>query len=93
MSTSPWIEGELRCLIGPNGAGKSTFFKCLTHQYKASAGRVRFRGSDITGSHTYQIARRGIGIKTQVPERVRRALSVHGEHLGCGPPPSRPARG
>ena len=69
-------EGELRCLIGPNGAGKSTFFKCLTHQYKASAGRVRFRGTDITGSHTYQIARRGIGIKTQVPS-VFDGLSVH----------------
>ncbi len=69
-------EGELRCLIGPNGAGKSTFFKCLTHQYKATAGRVRFRGMDITGSHTYQIARRGIGIKTQVPS-VFDGLSVH----------------
>ncbi len=69
-------EGELRCLIGPNGAGKSTFFKCLTHQYKPSAGRVRFRGADITGSHTYQIARRGIGIKTQVPS-VFNGLSVY----------------
>jgi ABC-type uncharacterized transport system ATPase subunit len=69
-------EGELRCLIGPNGAGKSTFFKCLTHQYKATAGTVHFRGTNITGSHTYQIARRGIGIKTQVPS-VFDGLSVH----------------
>ncbi len=60
-------EGELRCLIGPNGAGKTTFFRCLTHQYKATAGQVFYRGDDITGSHTHQIARRGIGIKTQVP--------------------------
>ncbi len=69
-------EGELRCLIGPNGAGKSTFFKCLTHQYKATDGKVFFRGDDITGSHTFQIARRGIGIKTQVPS-VFDGLSVH----------------
>ena len=60
-------EGELRCLIGPNGAGKTTFFRCLTHQYKATSGQVFYRGDDITGSHTHQIARRGIGIKTQVP--------------------------
>ncbi len=60
-------EGELRCLIGPNGAGKTTFFRCLTHIYKASAGEVLYRGENITGSHTHQIARRGIGIKTQVP--------------------------
>jgi ABC-type uncharacterized transport system ATPase subunit len=69
-------EGELRCLIGPNGAGKSTFFKCLTRQYKPSAGRVFFRGTDITSDITYQIARRGIGIKTQVPS-VFDGLSVH----------------
>ena len=60
-------EGELRCLIGPNGAGKTPFFRCLTHIYKASAGEVLYRGENITGSHTHQIARRGIGIKTQVP--------------------------
>ena len=60
-------EGELRCLIGPNGAGKSTFFKCLTHQHRPSAGRVSYRGTDITGLGTHEIARLGIGIKTQVP--------------------------
>ncbi|MSO69711.1 MAG: ABC transporter ATP-binding protein [Alphaproteobacteria bacterium] len=69
-------EGELRCLIGPNGAGKSTFFKCLTRQYKPSAGQVFFRGADITSDITFQIARRGIGIKTQVPS-VFDGLSVH----------------
>ena len=60
-------EGELRCLIGPNGAGKTTFFRCLTHQYKPTSGHVLYRGNDITSLHTHQIARRGIGIKTQVP--------------------------
>ena len=60
-------EGELRCLIGPNGAGKTTFFRCLTHQYQATSGQVFYRGEDITGLQTHQIARRGVGIKTQVP--------------------------
>ena len=60
-------EGELRCLIGPNGAGKSTFFKMLCGQLKPSDGRVLFRSSDITGAEPHEIARAGIGIKTQVP--------------------------
>ncbi len=60
-------EGELRCLIGPNGAGKSTFFRCLTGQYRPTAGRIRWRGRDITGADSFAIARLGIGIKTQVP--------------------------
>jgi ABC-type uncharacterized transport system ATPase subunit len=60
-------EGELRCLIGPNGAGKSTFFKLLTGQIKPSGGSVLFRGVEIGQLQAHQIARLGIGIKTQVP--------------------------
>jgi branched-chain amino acid transport system ATP-binding protein/urea transport system ATP-binding protein len=60
-------EGELRCLIGPNGAGKSTFFKCLTGQLKPTAGRILWRGADVTGADSYADDRRGVGIKTQVP--------------------------
>jgi branched-chain amino acid transport system ATP-binding protein len=68
-------EGELRCLIGPNGAGKSTFFKMLTGQLRPSQGQVLFRGYDISNAHAHQIARMGIGIKTQVPN-VFDGLSV-----------------
>jgi branched-chain amino acid transport system ATP-binding protein len=60
-------EGELRCLIGPNGAGKSTFFKCLTGQHLPTAGRIFWRGKDVTGTAPFALARLGIGIKTQVP--------------------------
>jgi branched-chain amino acid transport system ATP-binding protein len=60
-------EGELRCLIGPNGAGKSTFFKLLTGQIKPTSGVVLFRGTDISALQAHEVARLGIGIKTQVP--------------------------
>jgi branched-chain amino acid transport system ATP-binding protein len=60
-------EGELRCLIGPNGAGKSTFFKLLTGQIKPTGGSILFRGTDITALEAHEVARLGIGIKTQVP--------------------------
>lgn len=60
-------EMELRCLIGPNGAGKSTFFKSLTGQQTPTSGSIAFRGQPITGKLPHEIARMGIGIKTQVP--------------------------
>src|SRR5260370_36479989 len=60
-------ERELRCLIGPNGDGKSTFFKMLTGQLKPTAGSVLVRGEDVTSAEPHEIARRGVGIKTQVP--------------------------
>ncbi|ORE91859.1 ATP-binding cassette domain-containing protein [Aurantimonas sp. 22II-16-19i] len=68
-------EMELRCLIGPNGAGKSTFFKMLTGQLTPSEGTIRFRNHPIDGNLPHQIARLGIGIKTQIPN-VFNGLSV-----------------
>jgi ABC-type uncharacterized transport system ATPase subunit len=69
-------DGELRCLIGPNGAGKSTFFKMITGQLAPTAGRVYFRGDDVTGEERHRLARYGISIKTQVPSLFD-GLSVH----------------
>jgi branched-chain amino acid transport system ATP-binding protein len=68
-------EMELRCLIGPNGAGKSTFFKTLTGQLVPTSGTIAFRGMPIAGKASHEIARMGIGIKTQVPN-VFNGLSV-----------------
>ncbi len=68
-------EMELRCLIGPNGAGKSTFFKMLTGQLIPTSGAISFRGRPIAGKLPHEIARMGIGIKTQVPN-VFNGLSV-----------------
>ncbi|MBL4696465.1 MAG: ATP-binding cassette domain-containing protein [Rhizobiaceae bacterium] len=60
-------RGELRCLIGPNGAGKSTFFKCLTGQYSPTKGEILLKGEQVGGIETASIAKKGVGIKTQIP--------------------------
>lgn len=60
-------RGEVRCLIGPNGAGKSTFFKMLSGQLQPSRGEIRFKGRPLRGLATHEVARLGIGIKTQAP--------------------------
>lgn len=83
-------EGELRCLIGPNGAGKSTFFKLLTGQLFPTRGKVLYRGRDISGAQTHEVARLGIGIKTQVPS-VFDGLSVR-ENIWIAARRGRPAR-
>ena len=83
-------EGELRCLIGPNGAGKSTFFKLLTGQLQPTRGEVLFRGVSIAGSQPHEIARLGIGIKTQVPS-VFDGLSVR-ENIWLAASRVRPAK-
>ena len=68
--------GELHCLIGPNGAGKSTFFNLLVGQYRPTEGTILLEGRPIARLLPHQRARRGIGIKLQVPS-IYRELSVH----------------
>ncbi|HEY7035507.1 MAG TPA: ATP-binding cassette domain-containing protein [Thermomicrobiales bacterium] len=59
--------GGMHCLIGPNGAGKSTFFNLLIGRYRPSGGRILYLGDDIARLERHERARRGIGIKLQVP--------------------------
>jgi ABC-type branched-subunit amino acid transport system ATPase component len=53
--------GELVSLIGPNGSGKTTLFNCVTGYLGADAGRVLFRGEDVTRRPPHRIARLGLG--------------------------------
>ncbi len=57
-------EGEIVTLLGRNGVGRSTAIKAIMGQV-AHTGSIRFRGEDIGGLESYEIARRGIGY---VPE-------------------------
>jgi branched-chain amino acid transport system ATP-binding protein len=54
-------EGRVHAVIGPNGAGKSTFLNLLSGELRASSGRVRFRGEDVTLATPDRISRLGIG--------------------------------
>jgi ABC-type branched-subunit amino acid transport system ATPase component/ABC-type branched-subunit amino acid transport system permease subunit len=58
--------GELRSVIGPNGAGKTTFFNLLTGVLPPSAGRILFKGRDITGLPAHAVSRLGIARSYQV---------------------------
>jgi branched-chain amino acid transport system permease protein len=74
-AVSARFGGGLHCLIGPNGAGKSTFFNLLVGRYRPTTGRILYLGHDIARLESHERARRGIGIKLQVPSVYGR-LSV-----------------
>jgi branched-chain amino acid transport system ATP-binding protein len=52
---------ELHAVIGPNGAGKTTLINLLSGDLPASAGRITFRGNDISRLAPEKRARLGIG--------------------------------
>jgi len=49
-------KGQLTMLLGRNGAGKTTTLRTIMGLWRASAGRITFAGTDITGLSTPQIA-------------------------------------
>jgi branched-chain amino acid transport system ATP-binding protein len=69
-------EGEVLGLIGPNGAGKSTTFNVISGFYRPTAGRLTFRGEDITGMSASAISRRGL-VRTFQHGSLMRDMSVH----------------
>jgi branched-chain amino acid transport system ATP-binding protein len=58
--------GQLHAIIGPNGAGKTTLFNLISGLLAPDAGRVLFRGRDITGLKPHEISRLGIKRTLQI---------------------------
>src|ERR1700694_5247470 len=56
--------GEIVSLLGRNGVGRSTTIKAVMGMV-ACRGSVRFKGEEMTGRKTFEIAHKGIGY---VPE-------------------------
>ncbi|MDR1676929.1 MAG: ABC transporter ATP-binding protein, partial [Deltaproteobacteria bacterium] len=75
-------NGEIVAILGANGAGKTTLLKSIMGLVPPKAGRVFYQGQDVTGTPTFQLARRGIAF---VPEErnIFPAMSVE-ENLLLG---------
>ena len=74
--------GEIVSLLGRNGSGRSTTVKAIMGLVHGE-GSVRFKGGELLGLRSFDIARRGIGY---VPESrdVFPGLTVHQNLLlGC----------
>jgi Fe-S cluster assembly ATP-binding protein len=72
-------EGETFILFGPNGSGKTTLLMTLMgfSGYTVTAGRIVFKGVDITSMPTYERARLGIGMSFQRPPTIHGLKTRH----------------
>src|SRR5512146_6224 len=82
-------EGEIVSLLGRNGVGRSTTAKAIMGLVDAT-GSVVFKGRELMGRKTYEIAHAGIGY---VPENrdIFGPLTVH-ENLVLGLKGRKPGR-
>ncbi|MEW5888704.1 MAG: ABC transporter ATP-binding protein [Pseudomonadota bacterium] len=80
-------EGEVFTIIGPNGAGKTTIFNLISRIYEPSAGRLTFRGQDITRIPPHRVAALGIARTFQNIELFEHATVLQnlliGRHIHC----------
>ncbi|SFM44174.1 ABC transporter ATP-binding protein [Thermodesulforhabdus norvegica] len=65
--------GETHVLFGPNGSGKTSLLMTIMGfpQYKVVAGKIYFKGIDITNLPIHERARMGIGMSFQRPPTIR----------------------
>ena len=65
-------QGEIHALMGPNGSGKSTLANALlgSPSYQVTAGRILYRGEDITDWPTDVRAKAGVFLAFQYPEEI-----------------------
>src|SRR5205807_8271330 len=64
--------GEVHALMGPNGSGKSTLANTLlgSPDHRVTAGRIRFKGTDVTDWPTDVRGKAGIFLAFQYPEEI-----------------------
>jgi ABC-type branched-subunit amino acid transport system ATPase component len=76
------LPGEMVAIIGPNGAGKSTFLRAIFGLLPVRAGRVVWRGEDISNLRPDQMVQRGLSYVPQV-ENIFPSLTIF-ENLEMG---------
>ena len=54
-------QGEIVAIVGANGAGKSSLIRTIAGIERARAGRITFKGTDITRLESHRICNLGIG--------------------------------
>jgi len=64
--------GETHILFGPNGSGKTSLLMTVMGypQYRVVAGKIYFKGVDITDMPIHERARLGIGMSYQRPPTI-----------------------
>jgi len=80
MSVAP---GERRAVLGSNGAGKTTLFNCITGDFLATEGTVRFFGEDVTEFAAHERIRRGLRRTYQISLLFTGLTVIDNVYLAC----------
>ncbi len=75
--------GERRAVLGSNGAGKTTLFNCITGDFLATTGNIRFFGEDISDFPPHDRIRRGLRRTYQISLLFTGLSVIDNVYLAC----------
>lgn len=75
--------GERRAVLGSNGAGKTTLFNCITGDFTATSGSIRFFGEDISKFPAHERIRRGLRRTYQISLLFNGLSVLDNIYLSC----------
>jgi len=80
MSVKP---GERRAVLGSNGAGKTTLFNCITGDFPATTGSIKFFGEDISNFPPHERIRRGLRRTYQISQLFSAMTVFDNIYIAC----------
>jgi ribose transport system ATP-binding protein len=54
------VEGEVHALLGENGSGKSTLIKCIAGVHQPDAGKMYWKGNQVSFNHPLEARAHGV---------------------------------
>jgi len=81
-------KGKVVALLGRNGVGKTTTMRSILQLTPPRSGSIRFKGEELVGKDTYEVAEAGIGWipedrrmfgRLSVEENIRAAIPATGD--------------
>lgn len=76
-------KNQLHAIIGPNGAGKTTFFNLLSGNIEPTAGKVIFKGRNITRQPVHKTIHYGMGRSFQITNIFPNLTVFENIRLAC----------
>ncbi len=74
---------ERRAVLGSNGSGKTTLFNCITGDFPASSGTIRFVSEDVTHFPPHERIRRGLRRTYQISALFTGLTVLDNVYLTC----------